>query len=65
MTAISAEGRTRPAGQALVALGLAAGPVVALGFTRFAYALLLPPMHRELPWSYADHGLRRWRAGRG
>ncbi len=28
----------------LTALGLAAGPVVALGFTRFAYALLLPAM---------------------
>ncbi|GAA2690445.1 YbfB/YjiJ family MFS transporter [Nonomuraea recticatena] len=56
MTAISAEGRTSRAGQALVALGLAAGPVVALGFTRFAYALLLPPMHRELHWSYAQAG---------
>ncbi|MEV4068094.1 YbfB/YjiJ family MFS transporter, partial [Nonomuraea dietziae] len=56
MTAISAEGRTSRVGQALVALGLAAGPVVALGFTRFAYALLLPPMHRELHWSYAQAG---------
>jgi predicted MFS family arabinose efflux permease len=41
---------------ALVALGLAAGPVVALGFTRFAYALLLPPMRTELDWSYAAAG---------
>ncbi|MGH3391645.1 MAG: YbfB/YjiJ family MFS transporter, partial [Actinomadura sp.] len=42
--------------QALVALALAAGPVVALGFTRFAYALLLPSMHEELGWSYAQAG---------
>jgi predicted MFS family arabinose efflux permease len=39
-----------------VALRLAAGPVVALGFTRFAYALLLPAMHRQLHWSYAQAG---------
>ncbi|MEV2273271.1 YbfB/YjiJ family MFS transporter [Nonomuraea africana] len=56
MTAISAERRTSLVRQTLVALGLAAGPVVALGFTRFAYALLLPPMHRELHWSYAQAG---------
>ncbi|MGI5290794.1 YbfB/YjiJ family MFS transporter [Nonomuraea polychroma] len=29
---------------------------MALGFTRFAYALLLPPMHQELHWSYAQAG---------
>jgi MFS family permease len=40
----------------LVALGLAAGPVVALGFTRFAYALLLPAMRDQLGWSYAGAG---------
>lgn len=40
----------------LVALGLAAGPVVALGFTRFAYALLLPGMRDQLGWSYAAAG---------
>lgn len=40
----------------LVALGLALGPVVALGFTRFAYALLLPPMREALGWSYAQAG---------
>src|SRR5689334_25180107 len=37
-------------------MGLACGPVVALGFTRFAYALLLPPMHERLHWSYAQAG---------
>ncbi|MGW3248188.1 YbfB/YjiJ family MFS transporter [Streptomyces sp. NPDC001070] len=40
----------------LIALGLAAGPVVALGFTRFAYALLLPAMRETLGWSYAAAG---------
>jgi predicted MFS family arabinose efflux permease len=39
-----------------VALGLAAGPIVALGFTRFAYALLLPAMRTELGWSFAAAG---------
>src|SRR3712207_4096530 len=49
--------RDRPSSRgALVALGLALGPVVALGFTRFAYALLLPPMRVELNWSYAAAG---------
>ncbi|NIK61335.1 YbfB/YjiJ family MFS transporter [Kribbella shirazensis] len=42
--------------QALVALALASGSVVALGFTRFAYALLLPPMHEVLDWTYAQAG---------
>ncbi|MFD1930103.1 YbfB/YjiJ family MFS transporter [Nonomuraea mangrovi] len=56
MTALSTERQTSLASQALIALGLAAGPVVALGFTRFAYALLLPPMHQELHWSYAQAG---------
>ncbi|ETK37424.1 YbfB/YjiJ family MFS transporter [Microbispora sp. ATCC PTA-5024] len=42
--------------EVLTALGLACGPVVALGFTRFAYALLLPPMHERLHWSYAQAG---------
>jgi hypothetical protein len=32
----------------LIALGLAAGPVVALGSTRFAYALLLPATRGDL-----------------
>lgn len=45
-----------PTRHALTALGLAAGPVVALGFTRFAYALLLPVMHERLHWSYAQAG---------
>ncbi|MCE0766018.1 YbfB/YjiJ family MFS transporter [Pseudonocardia kujensis] len=42
--------------EVLVALGLASGPVVALGFTRFAYALLLPAMREDLSWSFAAAG---------
>jgi predicted MFS family arabinose efflux permease len=50
--------RSRPSLDAdlLVAIGLALGPVVALGFSRFAYALLLPPMRDSLDWSYAKAG---------
>ncbi len=39
-----------------VVFGLAMGPVVALGLSRFAYALLLPAMRSDLGWSYADAG---------
>ncbi|WP_438306944.1 YbfB/YjiJ family MFS transporter (plasmid) [Streptomyces sp. HUAS TT11] len=46
----------KPRPEFLVALALAAGPVVALGFTRFAYALLLPAMREKLHWSYAAAG---------
>ncbi|KMS87265.1 hypothetical protein ACZ91_32240 [Streptomyces regensis] len=51
-----AAGAVRPRTEYLTALGLAAGPVVALGFTRFAYALLLPAMRTEMGWSYAAAG---------
>jgi predicted MFS family arabinose efflux permease len=53
-SAPSTVAKSRP--EFLVALGLAAGPVVALGFTRFAYALLLPAMREKLHWSYASAG---------
>jgi predicted MFS family arabinose efflux permease len=48
----------RPAlrGELLVALGLALAPVIALGFSRFAYALLLPPMRDDLDWTYTAAG---------
>ncbi|HEY6891774.1 MAG TPA: YbfB/YjiJ family MFS transporter [Solirubrobacter sp.] len=39
-----------------MALGLALAPVVALGFSRFAYALLLPPMRDDLGWTYTQAG---------
>lgn len=37
-------------------IGLALGPAVALGFARFAYALVLPAMRTDLGWSYAVAG---------
>lgn len=40
----------------LLALGLALGPVVALGLARFAYSLLLPAMRTDLAWSYGQAG---------
>jgi predicted MFS family arabinose efflux permease len=55
--ALTTRGTPRRARSATaVALGLATGPVVALGFTRFAYALLLPPMREDLSWNYAAAG---------
>ena len=39
-----------------VVIGLAMGPAVALGLSRFAYALLLPAMRADLGWSFADAG---------
>lgn len=45
----------RPALQWIV-LGLALGPAAALGFGRFAYALLLPSMRADLGWTYAEAG---------
>ena len=41
----------------VVVLGLAASPLIALGYSRFAYALLLPAMRAELGWSFATAGL--------
>ena len=40
----------------LTALGLSVGAAVSLGFSRFAYALLLPPMRDSLHWSYVEAG---------
>ena len=39
-----------------VGMGLALSPLVALGFSRFAYALLLPPMQAEFAWSFVKAG---------
>lgn len=52
MQPVAAEGHGRLA----VAIGLAAGPLVALGLARFAYALLLPAMSDDLSWSYSAAG---------
>lgn len=38
------------------AVGLAAGPLVAMGMARFAYALLLPSMRADLQWTYTQAG---------
>jgi predicted MFS family arabinose efflux permease len=39
-----------------LALALSLGAAVSLGITRFAYALLLPPMRSDLHWSYTLAG---------
>lgn len=39
-----------------VIVGLAMGPAVALGLSRFAYALILPSMRTDLGWNFADAG---------
>jgi predicted MFS family arabinose efflux permease len=62
MPSISDTSTTRtypPQGEAAALLrtaGLALGPAVALGFARFAYALLLPAMRTDLHWSYTQAG---------
>jgi predicted MFS family arabinose efflux permease len=40
----------------LAAAGLSIGAVVAIAFSRFAYALLLPPMRQALDWNYVQAG---------
>ena len=40
----------------VLALALSLGAAVSLGITRFAYALLLPPMRADLGWSYTLAG---------
>ena len=48
---------TAPARPTLrLAFALSMGAAVSLGITRFAYALLLPPMRDDLGWSYALAG---------
>src|SRR3990167_5763336 len=39
-----------------LALALSMGAAVSLGITRFAYALLVPPMREDLGWSYTLAG---------
>jgi predicted MFS family arabinose efflux permease len=40
----------------VIAVGLSIGAAVSLGFSRFAYALLLPPMRESLHWTYIQAG---------
>jgi predicted MFS family arabinose efflux permease len=49
----------------LVALGLSLGAAVALGLSRFAYGLLLPPMRSDLGWSYVEAGALNTANGAG
>lgn len=47
------------------AIGLSTGAAVALGFSRFAYGLLLPPMQADLGWSYVEAGALNTANGAG
>jgi predicted MFS family arabinose efflux permease len=51
--------------EVLTALGLSTGAAVALGFSRFAYGLLLPPMHADLGWTYVEAGALNTANGAG
>ncbi len=58
--------QVRPAPSPLLtAAGLALGAAVALGFGRFSYALLLPPMRASLAWSYTQAGAMNTANGLG
>ena len=46
----------RDVGDPWIAIGLSIGAAVSLGFSRFAYALLLPPMRASLHWNYVQAG---------
>ena len=45
-----------PRGSWLVALGLSLGAIVAAGYARFAYGLILPAMRADLHWTYTQAG---------
>ncbi|CUR45200.1 YbfB/YjiJ family MFS transporter [Alloalcanivorax xenomutans] len=47
------------------ALGLSTGAAVALGLSRFAYGLLLPPMQADLQWTYVEAGALNTANGAG
>src|SRR3984885_16266042 len=40
----------------MLAAGLSFGSAIALGLTRFSYALLLPSMKADLGWTFAQAG---------
>jgi len=46
----------RMGGGLFVAIGLALSTAVSTGFSRFAYALILPAMRNDLSWSYTQAG---------
>jgi predicted MFS family arabinose efflux permease len=49
----------------ITALGLSTGAAVALGFSRFAYGLLLPAMRADLGWTYVEAGALNTANGAG
>lgn len=49
----------------ITALGLSTAAAVALGLSRFAYGLLLPPMRADLGWSYVEAGALNTANGAG
>jgi predicted MFS family arabinose efflux permease len=51
--------------EVITALGLSAGAAVAVGFSRFAYGLLLPPMRADLGWTYVEAGALNTANGAG
>ena len=51
--------------QIVTALGLSTGAAVALGLSRFAYGLLLPPMQADLGWTYVEAGALNTANGAG
>lgn len=48
-----------------IALGLSVGAALALGLSRFAYGLLLPPMRTDLGWTYVEAGALNTANGAG
>jgi predicted MFS family arabinose efflux permease len=51
--------------EVVTAVGLSIGAAVALGFSRFAYALLLPAMRTDLGWTYVEAGALNTAIGAG
>lgn len=51
--------------EVITALGLSIGAAVALGLSRFAYGLLLPPMRADLGWTYVEAGALNTANGAG
>lgn len=51
--------------EVIIAAGLSTGAAVALGFSRFAYGLLLPAMRADLGWTYVEAGALNTAIGAG
>jgi predicted MFS family arabinose efflux permease len=51
--------------EVIIAAGLSIGAAVALGFSRFAYGLLLPAMRADLGWTYVEAGALNTAIGAG